>query len=119
MIVYSDTGKIWALDVNKGRLRILKDTAKLHGLDEMIIDVHADLRQYAEDTSAKYDKVLLDAPCSGLGVLSKVGKTWCVCMECGFNAIGNKEGGVNLVAQTESGEVDLVLRERQLFWFTC
>ncbi|TVU09929.1 hypothetical protein EJB05_43428, partial [Eragrostis curvula] len=67
----SRQGKIWALDVNKGRLRILKDTAKLHGLDEMIIDVHADLRQYAEDTSAKYDKVLLDAPCSGLGVLSK------------------------------------------------
>ncbi|GJN33695.1 hypothetical protein PR202_gb22316 [Eleusine coracana subsp. coracana] len=64
-------GKIWAVDVNKGRLRILKDAAKAHGLDDMITDIHADLRQFAKDTAAKYDKVLLDAPCSGLGVLSK------------------------------------------------
>ncbi|KAK3130327.1 hypothetical protein QOZ80_6BG0491980 [Eleusine coracana subsp. coracana] len=64
-------GKIWTVDVNKGRLRILKDAAKVHGLDDMITDIHADLRQFAKDTAAKYDKVLLDAPCSGLGVLSK------------------------------------------------
>ncbi|CAD6218827.1 unnamed protein product [Miscanthus lutarioriparius] len=67
----SGEGKIWALDINKGRLRILMDAAKLHGLDDMIVDIHADLRLYAKETTAKYDKVLLDAPCSGLGVLSK------------------------------------------------
>jgi 16S rRNA C967 or C1407 C5-methylase (RsmB/RsmF family) len=27
---------------------------------------------FQKETTAKYDKVLLDAPCSGLGVLSKV-----------------------------------------------
>nr|CAB3453703.1 unnamed protein product [Digitaria exilis] len=68
----SGQGKIWALDVNKGRLRILMDAAKLHSLNDMIHDIHADLRLYAKETTAKYDKVLLDAPCSGLGVLSKV-----------------------------------------------
>lgn len=47
MIMYSGTGKICALDVNKGRLRILKDAAKVHGLDDMITAIHADLRQYA------------------------------------------------------------------------
>lgn len=47
IIVYSDTGKIWALDVNKGRLRILMDAAKLHSLNDMIHDIHADLRLYA------------------------------------------------------------------------
>ncbi|KAF8694768.1 hypothetical protein HU200_037859 [Digitaria exilis] len=67
----SGQGKIWALDVNKGRLRILMDAAKLHSLNDMIHDIHADLRLYAKETTAKYDKVLLDAPCSGLGVLSK------------------------------------------------
>lgn len=67
----SGEGKIWALDINKGRLRILMDAAKLHGLDDMITDIHADLRLYAKETTVKYDKVLLDAPCSGLGVLSK------------------------------------------------
>ncbi|WVZ65311.1 hypothetical protein U9M48_014696 [Paspalum notatum var. saurae] len=65
------TGKIWALDVNKGRLRILMDAAKLHGLNDMITVIHADLRLYAKETTTKYDKVLLDTPCSGLGVLSK------------------------------------------------
>ncbi|CAN6182654.1 unnamed protein product [Urochloa humidicola] len=64
-------GKIWALDVNKGRLRILMEAAKLHSLDDMITDIHADLRLYTKETTATYDKVLLDAPCSGLGVLSK------------------------------------------------
>ncbi|KAG8057127.1 hypothetical protein GUJ93_ZPchr0002g26442 [Zizania palustris] len=67
----SGQGKIWALDINKGRLRILMEAAKLHNLDDMITDIHADLRLYAKETIAKYDKVLLDAPCSGLGVLSK------------------------------------------------
>jgi len=72
----SRQGKIRALDVNKGRLRILMDAAKQHSLDDMITDIHADLRLYAKETTAKYEKVLLDAPCSGLGVLSKtcVGK---------------------------------------------
>ncbi|RCV12117.1 hypothetical protein SETIT_2G243500v2 [Setaria italica] len=67
----SGQGKIWALDVNKGRLRILMEAAKLHSLDDMITDIHADLRLHTKETTAKYDKVLLDAPCSGLGVLSK------------------------------------------------
>nr|CAB3457350.1 unnamed protein product [Digitaria exilis] len=43
----SGQGKIWALDVNKGRLRILMDAAKLHSLNDMIHDIHADLRLYA------------------------------------------------------------------------
>uniref|UniRef100_A0A0E0B4D1 SAM-dependent MTase RsmB/NOP-type domain-containing protein n=1 Tax=Oryza glumipatula TaxID=40148 RepID=A0A0E0B4D1_9ORYZ len=67
----SGQGKIWALDINKGRLRILMEAAKLHNLDAMISDIHADLRLYAKETIATFDKVLLDAPCSGLGVLSK------------------------------------------------
>ncbi|VAI18670.1 unnamed protein product [Triticum turgidum subsp. durum] len=64
-------GKVSALDINKGRLRILMEAAKCHNLDDIITDIHGDLRLYAKESTAKYDKVLLDAPCSGLGVLSK------------------------------------------------
>ncbi|CAN1334148.1 Probable ribosomal RNA small subunit methyltransferase B [Linum perenne] len=64
-------GKVYAIDVNKGRLRILKETAKVHQVDRMITTVAADLREFSEETKEKYDKVLLDVPCSGLGVLSK------------------------------------------------
>lgn len=64
-------GMVSAIDINKGRLRILEETAKLHNLNGVITAVHADLRDFAGKNSVKSDKVLLDAPCSGLGVLSK------------------------------------------------
>lgn len=63
-------GSICAVDVNKGRLRILKETAQLHELDQVITTIHADLRAL-DSNNLLADKVLLDAPCSGLGVLSK------------------------------------------------
>nr|XP_027061426.1 uncharacterized protein LOC113688037 isoform X1 [Coffea arabica]XP_027061427.1 uncharacterized protein LOC113688037 isoform X1 [Coffea arabica]XP_027061428.1 uncharacterized protein LOC113688037 isoform X1 [Coffea arabica]XP_027061429.1 uncharacterized protein LOC113688037 isoform X1 [Coffea arabica]XP_027064489.1 uncharacterized protein LOC113690691 isoform X1 [Coffea arabica] len=64
-------GMVTAVDINKGRLRILKETAKKHQVQNVVTAVHADLRTFAENNHVMYDKVLLDAPCSGLGVLSK------------------------------------------------
>ncbi|GAB4845939.1 hypothetical protein Ancab_024945 [Ancistrocladus abbreviatus] len=64
-------GMIYAIDINKGRLRILEETAHLQQVDNVITAVHADLRGFADSGQVDYDKVLLDAPCSGLGVLSK------------------------------------------------
>uniref|UniRef100_A0A803LQ83 SAM-dependent MTase RsmB/NOP-type domain-containing protein n=1 Tax=Chenopodium quinoa TaxID=63459 RepID=A0A803LQ83_CHEQI len=64
-------GMISAVDINKGRLRILEETAKLQSVDSVINCIHADLRSFADSNKLKFDKVLLDAPCSGLGVLSK------------------------------------------------
>lgn len=67
----SRKGNLYAIDINKGRLRILRETAKLHQVDDVITAINADLRAFADANQVKYDKVLLDAPCSGLGVLSK------------------------------------------------
>uniref|UniRef100_A0A7N0RFK5 16S rRNA (cytosine(967)-C(5))-methyltransferase n=1 Tax=Kalanchoe fedtschenkoi TaxID=63787 RepID=A0A7N0RFK5_KALFE len=64
-------GMIFAIDINEGRLRILKETAELQKVNSVITTVHADLRALQEKHKLKADKVLLDAPCSGLGVLSK------------------------------------------------
>ncbi|CAN8270132.1 unnamed protein product [Cochlearia groenlandica] len=64
-------GMIYAMDVNEGRLRILGETAKSHQVDKLITTIHSDLRVFSETKEVQYDKVLLDAPCSGLGVLSK------------------------------------------------
>ncbi|XP_019245748.1 PREDICTED: uncharacterized protein LOC109225514 isoform X2 [Nicotiana attenuata] len=57
-------GTLFAVDINEGWLRILKETAKLHQVIDVISTIHT-------DKVVEWDKVLLDAPCSGLGVLSK------------------------------------------------
>ncbi|KAG6474571.1 hypothetical protein ZIOFF_068509 [Zingiber officinale] len=64
-------GMILAIDINKGRLRILKETSRLHNVHNVVTTTNADLRLYAEMHNIQFDKVLLDVPCSGLGVLSK------------------------------------------------
>eukprot|EP00268_Persea_americana_P038720 TRINITY_DN3831_c0_g1_i6.p1 TRINITY_DN3831_c0_g1~~TRINITY_DN3831_c0_g1_i6.p1 ORF type:complete len:179 (+),score=45.21 TRINITY_DN3831_c0_g1_i6:2264-2800(+) len=71
MLHGDDAGMVSAIDINKGRLRILEETAKLQNLDDVVTAVHADLRNFSAKNAVKSDKVLLDAPCSGLGVLSK------------------------------------------------
>lgn len=67
----SGQGMLSAIDINEGRLRILAETAKLQQVDNVITTIHADLCVFAADSHVSFDKVLLDAPCSGLGVLSK------------------------------------------------
>ncbi|XP_078163892.1 NOL1/NOP2/sun family protein / antitermination NusB domain-containing protein isoform X1 [Carex rostrata] len=64
-------GMVYAIDVNEGRLRILKEAAQLQDLAGVITAIHSDLRSYSIRNVVKSDKVLLDVPCSGLGVLSK------------------------------------------------
>ncbi|XP_054819873.1 uncharacterized protein LOC129318899 isoform X3 [Prosopis cineraria] len=75
-------GMVFAVDINRGRLRILKETAKMHQVDGVITTIRADLRQLPDGKPLKCNKVLLDAPCSGLGVLSKIGKPgWSVSLQ--------------------------------------
>ena len=64
-------GRVRAIDAHAARLTLLQRSARSHGVT--IVDAHvADLRPYAKRTNmAQADRVLLDAPCSGLGVLAK------------------------------------------------
>lgn len=40
-------GLVYAIDINKGRLRILNETAKLHQVNSVIRTIHTDLRTFA------------------------------------------------------------------------
>ena len=61
-------GRLRALDLHENRLSPLRRAAEAHGAT--IVDACAgDLRTFSADRLA--DRVLVDAPCSGLGVLSK------------------------------------------------
>ncbi|KAJ8629872.1 hypothetical protein MRB53_023195 [Persea americana] len=40
-------GMVFAIDLNKGRLRIFEETAKLQNVDDIVTAVHADLRNFS------------------------------------------------------------------------
>ncbi len=66
------TGRLYALDVSGKRLNNLKPRLKRSGLS----NVHPQLIQAGNDTkvkrlAGKIDRVLVDAPCSGLGTLRR------------------------------------------------
>jgi len=61
-------GEVVALDVHAGRLRLMERGARDLGLTS-ITTVRSDLRTF--EPQKHFDRVLLDAPCSGFGVLSK------------------------------------------------
>lgn len=65
----NNDGEIYAFDLHKKKIKLVKEKAKL--LDLSIIQAEAyDSRRLQERFEPKtFDRILLDAPCSGLGVL--------------------------------------------------
>lgn len=75
-----EQGRLVAMDIHKKRLGALKTAAAAQGLQDLISTRTGDLCQYADWVASQqeeerrehqYDRVLVDAPCSGLGVLAK------------------------------------------------
>lgn len=65
-------GRILAVDSNESRLKLVDEAAKTYGVAEIIETEAADLRAVADrPTPPQANRVLLDVPCSGMGVLSK------------------------------------------------
>lgn len=62
-------GDVVAVDVNEGRARELQATAKRLGAENVRVVV-ADGRQLPPELTG-FDRALVDAPCSGLGVLNR------------------------------------------------
>jgi 16S rRNA (cytosine967-C5)-methyltransferase len=66
-----DSGRLLAIDVHEARADLIRSGAAAHGLHSVEV-VAADVRDVGRGQTARQaDRVLLDAPCSGLGVLAK------------------------------------------------
>jgi 16S rRNA (cytosine967-C5)-methyltransferase len=63
-------GRVIAVDVHAGKLRLLSKAAAEHGLST-VATIAADLRVPGAVLAGGSDRVLLDAPCSGTGVLGR------------------------------------------------
>lgn len=64
-----NTGEITACDIYEHRLELIENTAKRLGATN-ITAVLNDGTLYKEEWNEKFDRVLTDVPCSGLGVIS-------------------------------------------------
>jgi 16S rRNA (cytosine967-C5)-methyltransferase len=60
--------EVVAVEIHEGRARELEESVKRVGLDNVRV-VNADARELPAEL-ASFDRVLVDAPCSGLGVLA-------------------------------------------------
>lgn len=60
-------GQITALDINQSRLNLIKENADRLGVKNISLK-KADAVKYQDDQ--KYDRILADLPCSGLGLIS-------------------------------------------------
>lgn len=66
----NNKGKIIAVDISSKRFEFLKDNIKRLGID--IIDIlEKDILALGDEFNQKFDRVLLDSPCTGTGVLSR------------------------------------------------
>lgn len=70
---YLDTGHVVACDLYDHKLKLIEDNAKRQGVWEKITTVKADATQIAEHFAdeADFDRILVDAPCSGIGLIRR------------------------------------------------
>ena len=66
----NNTGRIDAWDIHEHRVELVKQLAKKLGATNINASV-ADATEYHTELRDRYDRVLLDVPCSGLGVIRK------------------------------------------------
>lgn len=57
-------------DVNINRVKLINEKAQILGFDRVNYSAY-DARELSEYIDIKFDKILLDVPCSGLGVISR------------------------------------------------
>ena len=66
----NNKGKIYAFDIYEHRLNLIKQNAKRLGIN-IIEEKLQNASEWNEKYFEKFDKILLDVPCSGIGVIKR------------------------------------------------
>lgn len=68
--IMNNTGKIKAYDIHKHKLSLITNTAERLGITNIECDI-MDASAYNDSLADIADRVLIDVPCSGLGIIGK------------------------------------------------
>lgn len=63
--------RVTALDIAESRLKLMRENLLRTGYQDSVTVVNAPAEKFAKQHFGEFDRVLLDAPCSGLGVLRR------------------------------------------------
>lgn len=66
----NDNADIVAMDLYEHRCKLINETAKRLGIKSISVKV-ADATEFIPEFSNKFDRIVVDVPCSGLGVIRK------------------------------------------------
>ena len=69
--ITGDTAKVDAWDTNKKRLAQLEENARRLGISSINILSESDFEAFKRGSDGVYHRILIDAPCSGLGVIRR------------------------------------------------
>ena len=68
--IMKNTGKIFAFDIHRNKLSLIKQNVERLGITNVKCS-ELDAANYSSDYEKIGDRVLVDAPCSGLGIIAK------------------------------------------------
>ncbi|WP_373898500.1 16S rRNA (cytosine(967)-C(5))-methyltransferase RsmB [Haloimpatiens sp. FM7315] len=68
--IMENTGEVLAFDIHEHKLKLIQDNASRLGLINIKCDL-LDATKYKEELNEIADRVLIDVPCSGLGIIRK------------------------------------------------
>lgn len=67
-----DSGRVYALDIHAHKVGLIEKNAELCGVTKYVTAKKTDARKAKEEFDEEsFDKVLIDAPCSGLGLMRR------------------------------------------------